>query len=268
MTTDDELLQGLPHRHLTWNTPLSERHADRLLTSLQIAQGARLVDLGCGGAELLLRALASSPQLSGEGVDLDSADLKGARANAAARGLADRVKFLHGDLIEYSGTADRVICIGADHAWGSVEAALSGLRPRVSAGGLLLFGCGYWVRPPSLQLVETFGNLPPSFEALLLLARSSEWTVLSADSADLEEWDEFEAAWRQDLDDIAAREPSTSLGQRALRLARQRREEYERGYRGVLGFAYLILSRTERSGSERTTTPGPGEREFTTLGNH
>jgi SAM-dependent methyltransferase len=242
MATDEEFLQGLPHLQLTWNTPLSDAHADRLLTSLQLSRGTRIVDLGCGKAELLLRALARAPELTGEGVDEDAAQLERAGTNAKARGLTGRVRFVHGDLLEYSGTADRMVCIGADHAWGGVGAALAALRSSIPVGGLLLFGCGYWARAPSPPLVEMFGALPPSFEALLSLARSSDWKVWSADSADLEEWDDFETTWRQDLDEFASREPSTALGTQALRLARQRRDEYEQGYRGVLGFAYLTLS--------------------------
>lgn len=241
--TDDELLHNLPHVQLVWNTPLSERHADALLASMQLPRGTLLVDLGCGWGELLLRALASSPQLSEIGIDLDSRALQRARASATTRGLTDRVKFVCASLLDYSGPADRAVCIGADHAWGGASVALSGLRPKVSPGGLLLFGCGYWRNSPSPRLVEMFGNLPRSLEALLALTQPSGWRVLSADSADLEEWDTFEAAWRQDLDEIVAREPSTGSGQQALRLARQRREEYEREYRGVLGFAYLTLFR-------------------------
>lgn len=252
MTTDDGLMHGLPHLQLTWNTPLSEDHADRLLSLLDLAGAHRLVDLGCGRGELLLRALARSPRLSGEGIEECCADIERARSNAAARGLADRVKFICGDLLAHPGSADRAICIGADHAWGSVETALSGLGARVTADGLLLFGCGYWLRPPSRELVSIFGALPPSFHALLSWARSTGWMVLSADSANLEEWDAFEAKWNQDLDDLAAGDPAPEVRQQALRLLKQRRDQYENGYRGVLGFAYLILS---RGGNPARTDP-------------
>jgi cyclopropane fatty-acyl-phospholipid synthase-like methyltransferase len=242
-TPDDQLLRALPHLQLTWNTPLSIAHADRLLATLKPAPDACLVDLGCGWGGLLLRALANSPTSTGEGIDQNAAHLDRARWSAQTQGLGQRVRFVLGDIVQYRGKRDRVICIGADHAWGSASAALSRLRPRVEPEGRLLFGCGFWTRPPSPKLTDMFGNLPPSLEAVQESAESSGWTVISTDSASTDEWDEFESTWNQDLNEIAKREPHTPGGLRAGRLAKERREEYERGYRGVLGFAYLILAR-------------------------
>lgn len=253
MTTDEDLLRGLAHPQLTWNTPLSISHADRLLASLEPSEGSRLVDLGCGWGGLLLRALTETQGARGIGVDQNSVYLDRARSAARNLGIGDRVRFVLGDIVRFSDAGDRVICIGADHAWGGAERALTHLSPTVDAGGRVLFGCGYWNRPASPKLIEMLGNLPASFEAVPALARSSGWTVLSADSADLAEWDNFESTWRQDLDDIGARESNSPLGCHALRLSAQRREEYERGYRDVLGFAYLVLERTEESSRDGST---------------
>jgi hypothetical protein len=243
VTTDDQLLRALPHLQLTWNTPLSVAHADRLIATLKPSPYACLVDLGCGWGGLLLRTLTSFPTSTGEGVDQNPAHLDRARLSAQTQGLGKRVRFVQGDIVQYKGTRDRVICIGADHAWGSVSAALSRLRPRVEPDGRLLFGCGFWTRPPSPKLTDMFGNLPPSLEAVQELAEASGWTVVSMDSASTDEWAEFESTWNQDLNEIAEREPHTPIGTRAGRLAKERREEYERGYRDVLGFAYMILAR-------------------------
>lgn len=204
------------------------------------------MDLGCGRGELLLRAIGEARGLAGEGVELHPSDVERARSTAVARGLTDRVTFIEGDLLHYDRIADRVICIGADHAWGGPLPALSSLRARVEPGGRLLFGGGFWSRPPSPQLVEMFGDLPPSLDALRAGAGSVGWKVEYRDVAHLSEWDSFESAWNRDLEDIARKEPSTVLGQQADRIARQRREEYYGGYRGVLGFAYLILRRPEK----------------------
>jgi len=242
-TSDEQLLRALSHLQLNWNTPLSTVHADRLLAALNPPPEARLVDLGCGWGGLLLRALADSPASTGEGIDHNPAHLDRARSSAQTQSIGQRVRFVQGDIVHYGGRGDRVICIGADHAWGSVSGALSRLHPRVKPAGRLLFGCGFWARPPSPGLTEMFGNLPPSFGAVQELAESSGWTVSSADSASTDEWDEFESTWIQDLNEIAEREPRTPIGARARRLAEERREQYERGYRGALGFAYLILAR-------------------------
>lgn len=256
MTTDDDLLRGLAHLQLAWNSPLSISHADRLLASLEPLGASQVVDLGCGWGGLLLRALSATPGATGIGVDRNPSYLDRARSAARDLGIGDRVRFVTDDIAHFAGVGDRVICIGADHAWGGADRALTRLRPMVEARGRLLFGCGYWIRAASPTLIEMFGDLPGSFEDLLARARSSGWMVRSSDSADLAEWDHFESTWRQDLDDLAARESGSLLGGRALRLSAQRREEYERGYRGILGFAYLVLQRSE----EAPGTDRPGSR--------
>ncbi len=247
VASDTQFLRNLRHPQLAWNTPLSASHADRLLENLRLTEADRVVDLGCGRGELLLRAVADVPGLIGEGVELDYSNVERARSAAVARGLADRVTFTEQDLRNYRRTAGRVICIGADHVWGGPVPALSSLQARVEPSGRLLFGGGFWSRSPSPELVEMFGDLPATLEALLAASVSAGWKVDYHDIADLREWDDFETAWNRDLEDISRREPSTVRGQQADRIARQRREEYYNGYRGVLGFAYLILAHAERS---------------------
>ncbi|MEU4401729.1 SAM-dependent methyltransferase, partial [Micromonospora orduensis] len=47
------------YARMRWNTPLSEEHAALLLRRLDVRPGARVLDLGCGWGELLLRAVAA-----------------------------------------------------------------------------------------------------------------------------------------------------------------------------------------------------------------
>jgi Methyltransferase small domain len=243
--TDEEVLRGLVHRGLRWNTPLSEERADRLLGALHLDEARRIVDLGCGWGELLLKALEPSPRLTGEGVERDVRYVERARASADARGLASRVQFVVGDVVRYSGTAGRLICIGTEHAWGGAATALPALRLRVRPGGLLLYGGGFWQCEPSASMHRLFGTLPSSRPALAGLAERAGWSLVRLESADRHEWDEFESGWNQDLEELAVREGPSELGRQARRLLRARRSEYEDGYRGVLGFAYLVLKRPE-----------------------
>ena len=49
----------LAHAGLTFNAPLSEERASRLVAALPIAPGHHVLDFGCGWGELLLRILAA-----------------------------------------------------------------------------------------------------------------------------------------------------------------------------------------------------------------
>jgi SAM-dependent methyltransferase len=241
MAEEKEFLGQLLRTELTWNTPLSEAHASELLGRLELASAHRILDLGCGRGRLLLQALGRAPAAHGVGVDRDRRELDQGRAAAKESGLEDRVAFVAHDAAKYDGTADRVLCIGASHAWGGTASALTRLRERTSPKGLLLFGDGFWTRPPSRRLLERLGPQEGSVEAIADRAKAAGWRVAHSDTADQSEWDSFEESSYRGLERFARRAPDHPLSNAARELAARRRKEYYDGYRGVLGFAYLIL---------------------------
>jgi SAM-dependent methyltransferase len=243
VSTDEELLRSLTHCSMQWNTPLSLERADELISLLELRGAGHIVDLGCGWGSLLIRALGAADRWTGVGVDQNGAYLKRARTDAITHGVQARVEFINGDIRHFSGRPDRVICIGADHAWSNVPAALTHLRSLLAPEGRLLFGCGYWERAPRPEHIEMFGVLPISVEEIERQALGIGYRVVGAEAASLAEWDVFESEWLRDLEEIAGREGLTVLGRQAAKIAQQRRAEYVDGYRGVLGFAYLVLQR-------------------------
>jgi cyclopropane fatty-acyl-phospholipid synthase-like methyltransferase len=146
MESPDPRLAELLHRELIWNTPLSAEHADRLLRHLDLPPGGRLLDLGCGWGELLLRAIARTPGSNGEGVETNRMELERGRDEANRRGLSGRVTFQERDASGFSGIYDRIICIGASHAWGGSTAALEAIEQLLNAGGRVLYGDGFWAK--------------------------------------------------------------------------------------------------------------------------
>jgi mycolic acid cyclopropane synthetase len=236
-------LNELRHRRLTWNTPLSPEHAERLLDHLALPPGVKLLDLGCGWGELLLRAVARTPDSSGVGVNTNVSELERGRELAQRRGLDNRVKFTAADASLFVGTYDRVICIGAADAWGGTKGALAAMREHLTPGGLGLYGDGFWVGAPSPDLVEMLGEIQRSLSALVECSLDAGLRALHVDTADQAEWDDFEWRSYRGLEEFALREPGDPLAPAAQKMAAVRRKEYLEGYRGVLGFAYLILAR-------------------------
>jgi len=80
----DDLVAAM-RTHMRWNTPLSQDHADLLLSRLDVAAESHVLDLGCGWGELLIQAVArlgpSSGLVHGTGVETDTTAL--ARASAS-----------------------------------------------------------------------------------------------------------------------------------------------------------------------------------------
>lgn len=111
--------------------------------------GASLIDIGAGVGMVHLELLASGAA-SAVDVDASSAYLATARAEAERRGIADRVAYRHGDVVELAGdlppsdvvTLDRVICCYPD-----LPALLgAAVRPRPRLVGLVHPTDTWWVR--------------------------------------------------------------------------------------------------------------------------
>ena len=73
---------------------------DRMLTLAKVGPGDYVIDLGSGDGRLVTTAVAKYKARGGLGVDLDGKLVKEANENAARAGVADRVKFVEGDLFK------------------------------------------------------------------------------------------------------------------------------------------------------------------------
>ncbi len=228
----DELRRAM-RAAMTFNAPLSEERAAALVASLPIAPGHHVLDLGCGWAELMLQVVAARPGTTGTGVDNDRSELDRGRALAARHGLTDRIELVEADANGFDDQGAVVLCVGASHAWGGASQALAALRGHVEPGGVVLYGDGFWEQPPSERAHAVIGD-QPDWDGLLDAARTAGFRVESAERSTLAEWDAFEAESRAGL------EASGLDGAREL--AEERRADYEDGYRGALGFAWLVLT--------------------------
>jgi SAM-dependent methyltransferase len=228
---------------MVWNSPLSEAHACFLLDRLDDVAGQAVLDLGCGWGELLLRAVVRTSE--GHGVGVDSAHWAVDRAGRAAaeRGLSERTAFVVGDCSVWADPSDRVVCIGASHAWGSSGGALRALLSVVRPGGRLVFGDGYWQSPPSSAAVALFGEGLFGLNVLVDEAVQTGWRIWHLSTADQREWDDFESGWRAGRERWLQDYPlDPRVGEVKANLDKRLRE-YVTVYRGVLGFAYLVLGR-------------------------
>ncbi|MFE6361583.1 SAM-dependent methyltransferase [Streptomyces sp. NPDC057806] len=250
--TDTEI-DGPPRlSRLTFHNPLSEARAERLVRRVAGNAPSTVLDIGCGWGEFMMRVLAAAPGATGIGVDINAEDLARGRREAAERGLEGRVEFLEKSAQDAGlGPADLVLCLGSSQALSPVAPpeftleALRALRGLVNDGGRVLLGEGFWERTPTER--ELAGMWPGAavsdhhdLATLLDLAVTAgfrpEWT----ETANLDEWEEFESGYQADLEVWLARNPGhpSAAGPRE-RLDRHRAQWMT--YRGVLGIAYLTL---------------------------
>ncbi|CAM5446145.1 hypothetical protein SBADM41S_02139 [Streptomyces badius] len=124
--------------------------------------GARIVDLGSGWGELLMRLVESAPGATGDGVETDPAAVARGRKLAEERGLAERVRFHETPAAQWpDGGYDLAVSIGSSHAWpGTTREALTALAATVRPGGRVLFGEAVWLKEPTPAALEGIGAGP------------------------------------------------------------------------------------------------------------
>lgn len=243
------------HESLTWLTPLSEERAAHLVAFLTDPAPREVLDMGCGWGELLLRVLEAAPGARGRGVDRSPAFIDRARQQALARGLGARVVFdLMPGMEAQDLHADVVICIGASQIWGppveaaqplDYAAALRALRELVQPGGRLVYGEAIWMAPPHPAATAPLAGRDDEYitqDALRELIRTAGFDVVDDDETSLEEWDTFEAGFREPcIRWLEAHDADHPAAEQVRQQHEDQRAAYEDGYRGVLGMAYFCL---------------------------
>ncbi len=224
---------------LEFNAPMTSVTADEIVSELVSNQPRRVIDVGCGWAELLLRILAVCPNATGHGIDNDDAMLERARHNAAERSLLDRVSF--GTRVEDASIGDLVVCIGSEHVWGSVHDALAGLGRLADLGGRVLVGTLYWDREPPPDMDAEFGPLP-TLDGLMADFAVAGWRPLSLRTSTLQDWDRFEFGFMADWEHAAWSHHNADKAAEARDQANRYRTAYLHR-RGILGFAFVTAAR-------------------------
>lgn len=243
-----DLISHIAHLDHPVAAPVSEANLDRLLRRPRLPDGARILDLGCGEARWTLRALELHPGTIADGVDVSPSALASAGEEAARRGLTERLRLHETPAAEFGGAAlyDLVLCVGATHAYGGLRPTLDAVRSHLRPGGLALVGEGFWETPPTPDLLDRFGAEPDEYADLagtVTRAEDAGYATVYAHTSELAEWDDYEWSWTGTLTNWALDNPGPD-GDAALAAARDHRDIWLNGYRGVLGFVTLLLRRT------------------------
>lgn len=167
-----------------------------------------------------------------------NAPLSDGRADAIARQLAAG---------QPERIVDVVICVGSDHAYGQrQDAALKALHDVVRPGGRLLFGTGFWERPPTEAEAESIGMRPTSLhdlDGLVDLTIAAGYRPLFIQTANRDEWEQFEAGYLADWETWLVQYGDHPTAGGVREQADKHRNEWLHGWRNVLGFAHLTLGR-------------------------
>jgi SAM-dependent methyltransferase len=243
---DRQEISSLAHRDHPVAAPLDDTSVDRLLDRALPRGDERLLDLGCGEAAWLVRALTPRTGTRGEGVDVSPVALARAREAAVAARLDGRLTLHESDAALFTSphAFDLVSVVGATHAFGGLLPALAAARRHLAEGGLVLVGEGFWECEPSPAALAGLGASADEFDDLATTVdrvTADGWTPVHAHVSTPGEWDDYEWSWTGSLSRWALDNPDHPGSARALEAAAEHREGWLRGYRGTLGFVTLLL---------------------------
>ncbi|ADI12544.1 hypothetical protein SBI_09426 [Streptomyces bingchenggensis BCW-1] len=241
-----EEMSRIAHTEHPIKSPLDDDSVGRLLERGLPRGNERVLDLGCGGGEWLLRALATRPHLHAEGVDISEDALAQAAAAAAIDlGVQERLVLHHRKAEDFVSAEpfDAVLSFGATHAFGGLLPTLAAARRHLAPNGHVLLGEGFWDRPPSQEAIDMLGNftdLATTVERVV----ADGWTPVDAHVSTRRELDDYEWACWGSLAAWALDHPAGPDSSRVLETASTRRWEWLRAYRDTWGFVSLVLRRT------------------------
>lgn len=232
--------------------PLSEDDVDEMIEALELDSGARVLDLGCGKAEVLIRIAERYPNVHGFGLDKSPPVLAEARAAAAERVPEAKLALLEEDVREYApepGSFELVISMGGVAFRGGVGATLAVLSGLVAPGGNILFGEGYWRQEPDPEYLVALGAAREElkdYEGTIQAAEEAGLRLLRAVTSSVEDWDRYEDRWAANGERYAAAHDGEAGVQELSEWIAAGRERYRGlGGRETLGFGLFLFERVE-----------------------
>ena len=229
------------------HNPITPEKLATLGAALRLESGARVLDLGCGSGEMLC-TWAHDHGVIGTGIDMSQLFTGQAKLRAEELGVADQVKFIHGDASGY--VSDKKVsvaaCVGATWIGGGVAGTIELLARSLRTGGIILIGEPYWRQSPPTEDVAK-GCLADSISDFLrlpeLLASFGHlgYDVVEMVLADRDDWDRYEAAKWLTMRRWLEVNPEDDLAKEVRAKLRSEPERYAAYTREYLGWGVFAL---------------------------
>lgn len=228
--------------------PLGDEQLDHLIDLLDLADGARVLDIGCGKGEALIR-VAERYRIHGTGVDLSPHSIREARERGAARVPDAALEWIEADGAAYDagpGSFDLAMCLGASWIWGGYRGTLRALRAAARPGGLVVSGEPYWRRTPEPEYLtsaglqaETFGTHAGNVATGVDEGLIPLYTIDATQQA----WDRYEGLQWRAAERFAVTHPEDPDAVETRDRQRHARDTYLRWGRDTLGWAVYLFAR-------------------------
>jgi len=233
-------------RHSLCN-PMNEEKFERLCRLLRLKQGARVLDVGCGKGEFLVR-LAEVYDVSGVGVDISPYCIRDCLEKHRNRVPNSDIKFIEIDGANYVPESyesfDLAMCIGASWVYGGYRGTIQALKKMTKPGGLIMVGEPFWLKEPSEEYLKADGFRRDEYGThydSVKVGEEEGLTCLYTLVSNHDDWDHYETLHWWAVDEYTRAHPEDPDVSELLEQIKREKEIYLRWRRETLGWAIYIF---------------------------
>jgi SAM-dependent methyltransferase len=245
---NQEKFSSIAHRDHDYCNPISTAKIEQVLDLLPLDASSRVLDLGCGRAELALRIIErfGSTVIA---VDRSELMLDAARERAEWTGALNKLHLDDSDIRNYQAdpeTFHLTVMLGAGGIDGGMAGICNQLKVWTKGGGYLLIGEGYWQKKPHPDYVAFLGGTDKEFldhRGNVQAGLAAGLIPMHAATASPDEWDEYEWKYSRSIERYAGEAPDDPDVPEMLERIRRWRDAYLRWGRDTLGFAVYLFHR-------------------------
>lgn len=244
----------ITHREHVVCNPTSREALARLVELVRLPPNARVVDIGCGKGEFLIR-LAEAHAVRGTGVDISPYFILAAETRLETRASAANVNFTKMDGADFRPDTPHSFrlasCLGASWIFGGHAGTLDALVSMVEPGGWVIAGEPYWLREPSEEYLEASGETRDGFGTHSSNVEAGErrglelvYTLVSSK----QDWDNYEGLQWYATAEYARTHPDDPDLPELVQRVDKNKAVYLRWGRDTVGWAIYLFRRGTTEG--------------------
>lgn len=230
-------------KYLELINPTSIEKIMKLGRVLRLNENSRVIDFGCGYAEMLLK-WANEFGISGIGIEIRQKVCDRAKEKINENGLDEKIRVFCGIGSEYrfeENKYDAATCIGATFIWSGFQSAIQAMKPAIKTGGRLAIGEAYWLKKDiPAELAERMPGTTTESD-ILKIARQEGFDFEFIIRSSYDDWDNYETSnWLGGLQWIEEN-PNHPQRQDMLDMVRSEQDLYINYTREYVGWAIYVL---------------------------